>query len=184
MKREKHYLTNSGKTPTVKEGDSITYTITVYNAENNNYNASESSANFTVFKAGSSVSVNVDNVTYNASVVVKVTVENATTVAYTLKYANGTVIKENVTIADLTNDLTFALDAGDYTITVYNAENGNYNVKFVLKGKETKDLIDNNINVNGSIEMRNQVVPAPGELEPHAAWCEVGGYNNMIVGTG
>lgn len=44
--------------------------------------------------------------------------------------------------------------------------------------------LHNNINVNGSIEMRNQVVPASGESEPHAAWCEVGGYDNMIVGTG
>lgn len=44
--------------------------------------------------------------------------------------------------------------------------------------------LHNNINVNGSIEMRNRVVPASGELEPHASWCEVGGYDNEIVGTG
>ena len=102
------------------------YTISVFNAEGDNYTASEASANFTVFKAGSSVDVKVDNVTYDAVVGVNVTVVNATVVTYTLKYANGTVIVENVPVSDLTKNLTLTLGAGNYTVTVFNAENNNY----------------------------------------------------------
>ena len=102
------------------------YTITIANAENENYTGSSASANFTVFKAGSSVDVKVDNVTYDAVVGVNVTVVNATVVTYTLKYANGTVIVENVPVSDLTKNLTLTLGAGNYTISVFNAEGDNY----------------------------------------------------------
>jgi len=44
--------------------------------------------------------------------------------------------------------------------------------------------LHNNINANGDIEMRNKVMPIPGESEANAAWCEIGGYNNKIIGTG
>ena len=102
------------------------YTITIANAEAENYTGDVKSANFTVFKAPSNVTVVVDNVTYDAVVGVDVTVVNATVVTYTLKYANGTVIVENVPVSDLTKNLTLTLGAGNYTISVFNAEGDNY----------------------------------------------------------
>jgi len=48
----------------------------------------------------------------------------------------------------------------------------------------TRTELHNNIDANGQIEMTNKVIPASGELEPHASWCEVGGYDNSIIGTG
>ena len=44
--------------------------------------------------------------------------------------------------------------------------------------------LHNNINADGHIEMTNKVVPADGELEAHATSCEVGGFDNEIIGTG
>lgn len=49
----------------------------------------------------------------------------------------------------------------------------------------TRTELHNNIDSDGEIEMTNKVVASVGASEPpHAAWCEVGGYNNMIVDTG
>lgn len=49
----------------------------------------------------------------------------------------------------------------------------------------TRTELHNNIDANGEIEITNKVVAAAGASEPpRAAWCDVGGYNNMIVGTG
>ena len=93
---------------------------------NETYNSSNATDNFTVFRANSTVNINVTNVTYDAAVGVNVTVVNATSVTYTLKYANGTIISQNIPITDLKNNLTLTLGAGNYSITVFNAENENF----------------------------------------------------------
>ena len=85
------------------------------------YNPSNATDNFTVLRANSTVYIKADNVTYGAVVNVNITVENATNVNYTLKYADGTVIEQDVPV-DLTKILTLDLGVGNYTITVVNGD--------------------------------------------------------------
>ena len=105
------------------------YNITIYNAENDNYNASNMTGSFTVVKATSEVVIN--NVTagiFNTTnAIVDFTVTNRTIVSI-LVFRNGTT-------ECVFNSTDFAgskfaignLTPGIYNITIYNNESDNYN---------------------------------------------------------
>jgi hypothetical protein len=104
------------------------YTITVSNALEGNYNASSNSMNFTVNKAPSLVVINdIETVVYGNNVTVGFTVSNDTEVTYTVRSKDGKSVIANTTISDLQKNLILpGLGAGEYTITIANAENENY----------------------------------------------------------
>ncbi|WP_458405939.1 hypothetical protein, partial [Methanobrevibacter sp.] len=96
-------------------------------AGNETYSSDKATDLFNVTKAPSMVNITqTANVTYNTPVDVVFKVINATNVTYTVKYANETIRFENVTIEKLNETLKLLLGAGNYTITIYNAENENY----------------------------------------------------------
>ena len=103
------------------------YTITIMNAEGDNYTESEyTSSSFTVDKASSSVVINgVTGGVYNTTcTVVDYNVINETNVAFTIS-KGGYDIVSNVPIDRLDSEL-FKLGGGDYTITIVNYEGDNY----------------------------------------------------------
>ena len=97
--------------------------ITVTNDDGDNITGSSGSAYFTVAKASSSVDVVAGNATSPESVVVSVSVENATYVTYVVKTAAGNVVVGETVIDDLSKSLKLNLSAGDYVITVVNEGN-------------------------------------------------------------
>jgi hypothetical protein len=104
-----------------------TYTITIINAEDENYTASNATTPFTVYRASSSVIINgISNGVYNTTAAVAdYVIENETEVTFTINRTDKTkVVSGN--IAELQTEL-FKLNAGSYVITISNAEKGNYN---------------------------------------------------------
>ena len=101
------------------------YTIYISNANTEEYIGNTKSANFAVNKAGSSITINnIASVTYGNNVNVNFAVDNATAVTYIVKNAAGVAVVANTTVTG--NSIALSLDAGDYTITIANAENANF----------------------------------------------------------
>ena len=102
-----------------------TYTITIFNNENDTYYESSASANFTVDKFDSNVTINpITAVHYGENVTVNFTVENRTTVSYEIKDSNGNIVQSGIIKAD---SLTVeGLKADSYTIIITNEEDYNY----------------------------------------------------------
>ena len=103
------------------------YTVTIINSNSDNYIGDEKSSNFTVFKAHSLVNINpIKSITYPDTVGVTYTIVNSTAVTYIVKTKNGAVAVSNTTLTNNDKITLPLLDAGEYIITVANAENENY----------------------------------------------------------
>ena len=101
------------------------YTIKVTTSVDDNHDSAIGSAKFTVTKAGSLVTIeNINDVVYGNDVNVNFNVVNATIVSYVVKNSKGVTVVSNTPVTG--NNIALSLDAGDYTITVANAENANY----------------------------------------------------------
>ena len=116
-------------------GDSITlsglgagdYTITIINNNTDEYIGDSKSANFTVLKANSSVSIStIQSVYYGNTINVDFSVVNSTTVTYTVKTLNEEVVVANTSASSLNKITVPVLNAGEYVITIANSENDNY----------------------------------------------------------
>ena len=81
-----------------------------------------------VKKAESLVNISsIDTVVYGGNVTVRFEITNLTEVSYTVKTDDGSIVVENVTIADAGADLVISgIGAGDYVVIIINAENVNY----------------------------------------------------------
>lgn len=104
------------------------YTLNVTTLPDGKHTAVSRTVNVTVLKAGSLVNIEeIRNVTYNASVIVVFGVDNKTTVTYNVTNAKGEIVKSGVIESVSADGLVLEnLAAGNYTITIYNAENANY----------------------------------------------------------
>ena len=104
------------------------YTITVFNAPNERYNASSASMNFTVAKAHSVVEIgDIGHIYYGQDITVRFNVTNSTVVTYIVTKKDGSVVISNTTISEISEDLVLDVkDVGDYVVTIANAENENY----------------------------------------------------------
>ncbi|WP_458405143.1 Ig-like domain repeat protein, partial [Methanobrevibacter sp.] len=99
------------------------YTITIRNAGTVNITGSSAEMNFTVFKAGSSVVINpIAKVTYGNETKINFTLVNATEVTWNITDKDGSVVATGKGL----NNITKTLAAGNYTITIANADNQNY----------------------------------------------------------
>ncbi|WP_405306898.1 Ig-like domain repeat protein [Methanobrevibacter sp.] len=107
------------------------YIVVLYNEDNDNYEFSSTSANFTVDKAKSSVEIKpIENVTYGNNVSIGFTVLNATTVFINVATEDLQPVY-NVTIE--VNDSEYAdslvlsnVVPGNYVVVLYNEDNDNY----------------------------------------------------------
>ncbi|WP_458405145.1 Ig-like domain repeat protein, partial [Methanobrevibacter sp.] len=99
------------------------YTITIRNADTVNITGSSDIMNFTVYKANSSIVINpIAIVTYGNQTVINFTVVNATEVTWNITDKDGKLVTNGTGL----NNITETLAAGNYTITIANADNQNY----------------------------------------------------------
>ena len=101
------------------------YTLTIYNDENDTYYESSASADFTVDKFDSKVTINpITAVYYGENITVNVTVENRTTASYEIKDSNGNIVQSGILKEDSLTVEGLKIDS--YTITITNDESYNY----------------------------------------------------------
>ena len=122
------------------------YNITISNIGDSNYNPSNDSKAFQILKANSKVNINkINPATYNNTLTITYTVDNKTSITYTLKTASGKVIIENKTtnkdILEFSN-----LAAGNYIITIMNAENDSYTCD-IKSAEFTINKAENNVEI-------------------------------------
>ena len=99
------------------------YCITIINGESENYTASSANAEFVITQAASSVNIDeIKNVTYPDNVNITFSVENVTSVIWTVYNDDGKVIATGSEI----EEINISLVAGNYSIVVINEENENY----------------------------------------------------------
>ena len=94
------------------------------------YNATSGMASIEITPAASFVIIDpIDDVVYNASVEVNYAIENETEITVNVYDAEGKLIKEGITIED--DKITISgLNAGKYTIKIYNAGDENHTDSF------------------------------------------------------
>ncbi|PWB84708.1 Ig-like domain repeat protein [Methanobrevibacter thaueri] len=121
-----------------------THTIGVKYNGNDHYNASEVvNTTVTVEKAGSKVTIDpIDNVTFGHTVEISYTVENETTVTYSVVNESG--VEQTYQIKDGKLVLS-GLSVGNYTVTITNAENNMFTgdsatAKFTVSENPTFDF--------------------------------------------
>ena len=126
-----------------------TYTITITNSENENYTQSKDTATFKITKANTKVTISpISNVSYGNDISINFSIINKTN-------ANVIVKKDGMQIKKYTvsNDriVLSKPDAGEYEITITNAENENYTqssatLKFSIS-KTTPTITLNALNI-------------------------------------
>ena len=103
------------------------YTVTIINSNSEEYIGDIKSSNFTVFKASSLVNIHpIKSITYPNTAEIACSIVNTTTVTYIVKTKNGDVVVSNTTLTSHDKITLPLLDAGEYIITIANAENENY----------------------------------------------------------
>ena len=153
----------NGKYTLIVSGlDAGNYNMIATNQESDNYNASKSTGAFTVDKANSTINIVniVDGIYKTKDVKVTLNVVNKTNMSYTVKFRNGTVVCENISLSDIDfviSDLT----TGNYTVVVFNCENSNYygfmDVANFTVAKATSIVDITNV-INGIYDTRYVVV--------------------------
>ena len=111
-----------------------TYTLNILYPGDNNIESATATVNFTVFKASSHVTVNVNNATYNNATVINGNViSNITSISSDsveiIIYNNGNIMyTANKTVRELKSNITLnSLNAGNYTLNV--SYRGNDNIE-------------------------------------------------------
>ena len=140
-------LTAGKEEKVIFEGlDAGKYLVTVTFKENMNYNAVSRNASVNVSKADSGVKItSITNGVYNTKIPeIKLTVTNRTTLTFEIT-RNGTPISHGNYVN--LNDELAGLSAGEYTLTITNEENGNYNPSkdtgnFRIEKANSKVVID------------------------------------------
>ena len=122
------------------------YTITIINAENGNYYESKASAEFTVEKYGSSITIEpISTVYYTDYVVVNFAVENKTNLTYEIRDSDGYLLRVGNITSD--NPFSFNIGLGNYSITIFNLENSTHYGSFA-SADFTVDKFSSSINID------------------------------------
>ncbi|SDA37087.1 Ig-like domain repeat protein [Methanobrevibacter millerae] len=171
------------------------YTVSIFNAKNENINASNAtSGEFVIYRASTAVTINdVTNGVYNTTAPdVDYSVINETSVTFMIENENGTVI-ENMDIANLTAEL-IKLNAGDYNITIINNEYGNFNASndtkafTIIKANSTVYLDDYGalygeiVNLTAICENATGIVAVIYDENATYYDLEIDGFNITVAG--
>ena len=93
----------------------------------NKYNNASAEATVIVKPASSKIVIDpIDNVTYGEDIIVTYSVENETSLNITVTDSNGRTITDGVDASAKGKVVISGLDAGEYTIAISNAKEGNY----------------------------------------------------------
>ena len=118
-----------------------TFTIKITNHGNENYTDSNATATFTINKAASTIVIDeIANVTYSNNLTIKFSVENITSVNWTIFDVDGNIVREGSGV----NITGLLLAAGDYTIIIENTESENvtgFSIEYSFKVNKADSLI-------------------------------------------